>query len=226
MQQKILLGLVLTLIIVIFIPVYWATESGRQEAARERLKTEAVARGAGLYASHCGSCHGSAGEGRIGPALKDSPLDENVLEKVIARGIPGTAMPASAQEEGGSLKEHQIKDLVTFIKNWDQSLIEAPSATPAALVPVPAPPQTPIPSSINAGELFAVKCAVCHGANREGTPGLAPALTPEILDPLSAAEVREALAEGRPAKGMPPFKGILSAEEIDALVQFMKNVLP
>ncbi len=49
MQQKILIGLVLTLIIVIFIPLYWAAEPGRQEAARERQQAEAVEREARPY---------------------------------------------------------------------------------------------------------------------------------------------------------------------------------
>ena len=126
MQRKILTGLVLTLVIAIFIPLYWAAEPARQEAAHERQKAEAMERGAALYASQCAVCHGAGGEGKIGPALKASPLDENALEKIIARGVAGTAMPALGKEDGGPLKEHQIKDIVTFIKNWGQSLIESP----------------------------------------------------------------------------------------------------
>ena len=100
----------LTLIIAIGIPLYWATAAGRQEAARERQQAEAVGRGAELYSLACASCHGSKGEGKIGPALKGSTLDRNVLEKIIARGIAGTAMSAFGEEDGGPLKRHQIKD--------------------------------------------------------------------------------------------------------------------
>ena len=101
-------------------------EPGRQEAARERQEAEAVERGAELYTSSCAICHGSRGEGAIGPALKGSQLNDDILEKIISRGIPGTAMPALGREEGGPLKKHQIKDLAIFIKNWEQSLIEPP----------------------------------------------------------------------------------------------------
>ncbi len=116
MQQKILIGLILTLIIVIFIPVYWATEPGRQEAAQERQDAEAAERGAELYSLNCARCHGSLDGGASGGAVKGSQLDEDVLEKIIARGISEKGMPAWSEEEGGPLKKHQIQDIVTFIK--------------------------------------------------------------------------------------------------------------
>jgi mono/diheme cytochrome c family protein len=157
MQRKILIGLVLTLIIVIFIPLYWATESGRQGAARQRIKTEAVERGAHLYPLHCAKCHGREGEGKIGPALKGTTLDEGLLRRTIARGIPGKPMPAFGEEYDGALKNHQIEDLVVFIKNWDQSLIassphEAPGPEPAsALAHGGAPGPAGTPSGPSAG---------------------------------------------------------------------------
>lgn len=214
MQQKILIGLALTLIIVIFIPVYWATESGRQEAARERQKAEAVERGADLYTSGCATCHGTRGEGNIGPALKGSQLDEDALEKITARGIPGTAMAAFSEEDGGPLKRHQIKDLVTFIKNWE-----------SALPPAPAPVPLPSPTMATA-ELYAIRCAGCHGPNRQGVSGLGPALTPESLAALSNFEIRDIIVNGRLNTAMPPFKGALSPEEIDALLQLIKYTSP
>lgn len=155
MQQKIFIGLVLTLIIVIFIPIYWAMEPGRQEAARERQQAEAVERGAELYTLQCAGCHGSGGGGGIGPPLKDSQLDEETLEKIIARGVAGTAMPAFGEEDGGLLKRHQIKYLVTFIRNLNQSLIESPSAPTPALAP--SPTETPVPTQAPVESLEDIK---------------------------------------------------------------------
>ncbi len=246
MQQKIIIGFALTLFIVVFIPLYWATEPGRQEAARERQEAEVVARGAELYALQCVGCHGAEGEGKMGPALKGSPFDDTVLEKTISRGVAGTAMPAMGEEDGGSLKKHQIKDLVTFILNWNQSLIESPPAptpvTAPALAPAPVPepepapqpepPPTPVPvpapaaPTINTDELYASKCAVCHGAKRQGVSGLGSALTPESLLVPSYTEIRDTILNGKSNTAMPPFKGILSQEEIDALVQFIKDTSP
>lgn len=268
MQAKIFIGLALTLVIAIFIPLYWATESGRQESARQRQMDEAVGRGAELYALQCAVCHGSAGEGDIGPALKGISHEATELEKNIARGIAGTAMPAMGEEDDGPLKRHQIKDLVTFILNWDQSRIDsslipaassppipetAPASEPApapepaepeattepepAKEPAPPPAPTPIPaptpstspptaSTVNVDELYKVKCAVCHGDKRQGVSGLGPELTPDSLEKLSYTEVQDILLNGRPDTAMTPFKDILSQEEIDALVRYIKDRSP
>jgi cytochrome c550 len=49
-------------------------------------------RGAILYENECAQCHGTSGEGGIGPQLADSGLDESAILGAIARG--GGAMPA------------------------------------------------------------------------------------------------------------------------------------
>lgn len=215
-----------------FLPAYWATESGRQEAARQRLQAEAMTRGAKLYISNCAVCHGPAGEGKIGPALKDNPLDESALRKIIIRGVPGTAMPAFGEEDGGPLKRHQIEDLVTFIRNWNQSLVEAlasPVPTPT-LAPEPAPKPKPEPSQAPAGksaaELYGAKCATCHGPKQQGVPGVGPALTPESLANLSDAQIKDIILNSRPNTTMPAWKDILSSEEIEHLIQFIKYTSP
>jgi mono/diheme cytochrome c family protein len=219
LQHKTIIGLALTLVIVIFIAIYWVMEPVRQEAARERQMAEAAERGAELYTSVCAICHGPAGEGKIGPALKGPVHDEEELEKIIARGIPGAGMPAWSVEEGGQLKKHQIEDLVLFIMHWDSSLLPAPT-------PTATPTPTPTPSAIAAGELYAGKCAACHGANREGVSGVGPALTPESLAALSDTDIRDTILNGRSGTAMAPFKDTLSAEEIDALLQLLKYTSP
>jgi mono/diheme cytochrome c family protein len=228
MQQKIFIGLVLTLVIVIFIPLYWATEPGRQEAARARQQAEAVARGAELYALNCATCHGLTGEGIDAPALKGNQLDADIMKKIISRGISGTEMPAWSVEEGGLLQSHQIEDLIMFIRNWDQSLIEASSVPtpPSVPAPTPSPPPPPTASAINADELYAVNCAACHGVNRQGVSGLGPTLTPESLGALSDAAIRNTILNGRPDTPMMPFKDTFSPEEIDALLQLIKYASP
>ncbi|MDP3879290.1 MAG: c-type cytochrome [Dehalococcoidales bacterium] len=93
-------------------------------------------------------------------------------------------------------------------------------------------PQTPseaspeIPAAVSAKELYDSRCAACHGANREGIPGFAPALTPESLAALGDTEIRDVIADGRTGTGMPPFKATLSLEEIDALLHLIKSPAP
>lgn len=220
MQQKILIGLILTVIIVIFIPVYWAMEPGRQEAARLRQQTEAVERGVKLYASSCTVCHGARGEGVVGPALKGTRLDAGALAKIIARGVRGTAMTAWSDEEGGPLKKHQINDLVTFIKNWDSvpTIILTPSQQTT--------PPVAETAAIDGSKIFADKCSGCHGKNREGISGLGLPLIPERLSALSDTKIKETILNGRSGTVMPAFKAILSPGQIDALLHFIKYTPP
>lgn len=232
MQQKIVIGLILTLIIVIFIPYYWLTEPARQQAARGRIENEAVIRGSEIYVSNCASCHGASGNGGLGPALQNSPLDEATMAKIISRGMPGTLMPAMSSTEGGPLSKNQINDLVTFIKNLRTTMTKALATnappTTALTTPVITPATSPAPqtAAANAAELYSAKCELCHGTKREGISGLAPPLTPTSLAARSLAEVQATITAGRLAKGMPPFGSILSPDEINTLTTFIKNTSP
>ncbi len=74
------------------------------------------------------------------------------------------------------------------------------------------------------GEFFANNCAACHGQNREGLVG--PALTPDRLTE-SDEFYHDTIANGRPGTAMPSWTAAgLTDEEIDNLVQFIKNVEP
>ncbi len=88
--------------------------------------------------------------------------------------------------------------------------------------PAPAPP----PSAIAAGELYTTNCVPCHGADRQGMPGLGKPLTPESLEPLSNVAVKDIILNGKSATAMVAWKDRLSLEEIDSLVQFIKYTSP
>ncbi|MBI4282984.1 MAG: c-type cytochrome [Chloroflexi bacterium] len=91
---------------------------------------------------------------------------------------------------------------------------------------VEAPPVGTPPAAVSAKDLFGTKCAACHGANREGIPGFAPALTQDSLAKLSDSETKDVISNGRPGTAMPAFKGALSPEELDALLQLIKRSSP
>ncbi len=217
MKKQIIIGLILTMIIAVFIPVYWMMESGRQEAALIRQHDEAVERASLVYSTTCALCHGAEGEGLIGPALRNTALDEKTLTKTISRGVPGTAMVAWAREDDGPLKDHQIKELVIFILDWADASAEEPAGTPQ---------ETPDTETQTGAELFSGNCAPCHGADRNGVSGLGPALIPTRLSELSDAEIKETILDGRTGTLMPPFGDKLSPEEIDVLLQFIKYTSP
>ncbi len=92
--------------------------------------------------------------------------------------------------------------------------------------PESASTSTPTPSAKSANKLYTTYCVACHGGKRQGVSGLGPALTPESLAELSDTETKDTILNGRLNTQMPPWKAILSSEEIDALVQLIKNTSP
>ena len=68
-------------------------------------------------------------------------------------------------------------------------------------------------------QLFEQQCAACHGANRLGGSG--PALLPENLERLRRPAAAEVIARGRTATQMPAFAAKLSADEIQALADYI-----
>ncbi|MBK6862930.1 MAG: c-type cytochrome [Ideonella sp.] len=67
--------------------------------------------------------------------------------------------------------------------------------------------------------LYGQHCAACHGAQRTGAMG--PALLPESLARLRRADAQKVIAQGRVATQMAGFADKLSADEIDALAQWV-----
>ena len=103
----------------------------------------------------------------------------------------------------------------------------APTIIPMPVVPsVETTPPVAESTVIDGSKIFAASCAACHGANRQGIPGFAPALTPDSLAARSDTEIRSAIADGRPGTAMPPFKASLSPDKIDALLRLIKSPLP
>src|SRR5690606_7918336 len=88
----------------------------------------------------------------------------------------------------------------------------AASATPGRRV-VPA-------AHVDAKAIFAQKCAGCHGANGGGSVG--PALS--NVDARGDADIADYIVNGSPNKVMPAFGQQLKAEEVDALVLYVKTL--
>ena len=181
MEKKILIGLLLTLVIVVFIPIYWIGEPARQERAVRRQQDQAMEMGAETFVALCANCHGPQGQGLIGPALKGTNLNKETLLKVIIRGrmTNRLPMPAWGTEDGGPLKKHQIDNLVLFIQNWDEHILETAVVKHEALVPLPEEPV-----AIGKQMFTTVGCSFCHGGGGEGTnfaPPLAGATRERIV---------------------------------------------
>jgi cbb3-type cytochrome c oxidase subunit III len=181
--------------------------------------------GATLYAQMCALCHGDQGQGYAAPgstALNNpdflATASDEYLFQNIARGRPGTRMSAWSVAHGGPLSDAQIQAVVQFIRDWQTE------------------PQVDVSDVVVKGdasrgaEVYARECAVCHGEAGEGldesprAPLGAPSLNnPVFLATASDGFIRHAIANGRRGTVMQPYAGLLTDQEIDDLVAFIRN---
>ena len=64
-------------------------------------------------------------------------------------------------------------------------------------------------------------CGSCHGMTLQG--GLGPPLLPEALAGKPANYLKQVISKGVPAKAMPPWENMLSAQDIDFLVIYLQQ---
>jgi mono/diheme cytochrome c family protein/plastocyanin len=129
-------GFLFTVIVALFIAVYWFYELGPLGISEPRLVSEAnaqqvtaVERGYNIYEANCARCHGVNGEGGIGPVLNRQDklfahLNENYLRQVLNAGgryvcgNPNSQMPvwADTANPPGPLNYIQINELIAFLR--------------------------------------------------------------------------------------------------------------
>jgi len=74
-------------------------------------------------------------------------------------------------------------------------------------------------------QIYERYCVVCHGEGGEGVAGYTPSLRP-ILRSRSEAELRQAIKEGKPGTEMPAWGTLLSQDEVEGLLRFLKESVP
>lgn len=156
------------LLIVLFIPLYWLYDIGLPVIGVEgRLQTETqeqyvtdVSRGYALFLANCTRCHGSNGQGGVGPVLNDQAKLLNVLTEQglsgkghlnpdyirsvlteggrIVCGDPNSVMPAWLQPNG-SLNYREVEDIIKFITaSKDTKFVYQPAhVLPPETIPPP-----------------------------------------------------------------------------------------
>jgi cytochrome c oxidase cbb3-type subunit 3 len=164
-----------------------------------------------LYQANCAGCHGADGKGGAARGLVDPVFldiaDEATIRQVTARGVPGTAMPAFANQSGGSLSDEQIDSIVRELRTgWTDA--------DAARDPSPFPYSTSTPGDPRRGaDVFATFCSRCHGVDgrgRQGSQGIPPSssiVDPSYLALVSDQSLRTTVIAGRPDLGSPDSRG-------------------
>ena len=214
----------------VVLAVSWMLLGGFGSAAmavtQEESKVDKKKAIAELYLKNCSICHGDNGDGDTRARAGMSPQPRNFttaqsaieltrerMIKSVTEGRPGTAMVGHK----GRLTPQQISDLVDFIR--------------ATFMQVPVAAAGQQPAAVSLGEkIYTQNCAVCHGDNGNtaywAKNGLDPAprdfTSPEAQSVLTRSRMVHSVTHGRPGTGMMPFSKRLSADEIRAVVGFIR----
>jgi len=168
-----------------------------------------------LYSQNCAGCHGTGGRLGSAPPLND-PLylavaNADALREVTAKGVAGTAMPAFAEQSGGSLTDKQIDALVEGMRSqWGR-----PNDFKDAALP-PYSLQDAIKSGSGPGDtqrganVFVTYCAQCHGADGRGGAIGSSVVNPNFLALASDQSLRTTTIVGRPDLGKPDWRANVS----------------
>jgi mono/diheme cytochrome c family protein len=260
LQIEITLGVLLVLITSIVLIFYGLNEQDRMSRYEVGHAAQAIEVGAALYETNCSGCHGLKGEGipNLCPPLNDRHFFTNRLSEVgwsgsledyivatvssgrlqstrpelyVGNGVP--AMPAWSDHFGGPLREDQIRDIASFVINW-----EATALGQVELEEIPTP-ATDDPVARGRAVFTSSGCGGCHAI--EGLS--AGTVAPELSQIGSVAEtrvegmtveeyLRESIinptahvVEGYNPDLMPKnFGEILSTGQIDDLIAFLSSL--
>ena len=183
--------------------------------------------GAQLFAQHCSGCHGQFGEGGPNPSRPGDIIlpissadflktrDDVTLRAIISQGQPNFGMSPFGTANGGPLADDEIDAIVAFVVSWQ--------ANPPVEVPPEAVVATPVPAPLNGAQIYADVCSRCHGLNGEGGIGTALA-DPEFQAAYDDKTLFAMISKGRIASPMIGWGNILSPDQINQLVQYIRTL--
>lgn len=171
-----------------------------------------------IYHNYCSVCHGDRGDGNsrakgslIPPPrdfTKAGELTRDAMATIITHGKPGTAMTGWNTQ----LTAREIDAVTDYIRNnFMQVALD--------------------PKLVRGRSLYAHNCAVCHGERGQGSPtkiGLVPARdlsSPQARAELTRERMVNSVTNGRQNTAMAGFAGRLPADDIQAVVDYVRAAL-
>ncbi len=213
-SKQLLIGLIITVVLVASFGYLMFGESARLVQVTEEEDKEMLLYGRELFVTNCTSCHGTRGEGIVGPALNNKILleaaNDSYLFAIIKNGRPNTVMPAWGQANGGALTDEDIEAVVSFIRAFEPN---APEVIVGEFTP----------SAPRGASLFASACFTCHGENGLGVENEEGKTVLAVNDSATLSKhdntwYEQVIVNGMPATGMPIWGATLSNNQIQDLL--------
>ena len=172
-----------------------------------------------LYHNYCSVCHGDRGDGRsraqgsLNPPPRDfttaGELTRDTMMVIVTHGKPGTAMVGWKTQ----LTEEEIASVVDYIRKTFMVVALDPRLQKGK-------------------QVYIRNCAVCHGERGQGSnlPVGGPTLprnlaSPQSREELSRERMLESVTRGRPGTAMAAFASRLPADDIEAVVDYVRAAL-
>jgi cytochrome c oxidase cbb3-type subunit 3 len=187
---------------------------GQPARESETLAPNAVLEFSTLYRENCAGCHGTEGRGGAAIALANpvylAIADDAAIRRVIAKGVPGTTMPAFAESAGGMLTDKQIDVITTQIRSrWSK-----PGILEGANPPSYATKST---GNVTHGETaYKTYCASCHGPDGRGGAKGSSITDDSFVALVSDQGLRTIVIAGRPELGAPDWRGNIPGKPMTA----------
>ena len=178
-----------------------------------------------LYRENCAICHGDNGDGmtRAISGLRPPPRNFTTIQAAleltrermidsVTNGRPGTGMMAHKDR----FTPQQIEAIVDYIRT---SFMQTPSADHPSVV------------HQKGAKIYSKNCSVCHGDKGNSAIWAQNGLKPPPRD-FTTAEARriltrdrmiQSVTNGRPGTGMMPFTKKLGKEDIEAVVDYIRE---
>lgn len=216
---------------------------------------KASLRGRALYEQECSACHGAKGDGKglFATALLPRPRNftmglfryrstptgqlptDQDLCRSVARGLPGTAMPAWGQ----FLRQEEIQEVIAYLKRLSERFARE---KPTEIITLPPVPPVAAEGLAHGKQLFTdMGCVSCHGEDGKGKGSAGEDLKTAEGDPISPRDLTDKwsfrggyapediflrLSTGLDGAPMPSYRGMVSDEELWNLVFYILSLSP
>ena len=182
-------------------------------------------KGAKLYVDNCSICHGDRGDGntRARGGMRPPPRDFTTIESAlelsrermiasVTNGRPGTGMMAHKDR----MTTQEIETVVDFVRS---NFMRTPDAEDVVV------------KNIEGRKIYNKNCSVCHGDKGNtaiwARSGLNPPprdfTAPQSRQELTRERMIHSVTNGRPGTGMMPFKTKLQSNQIEAVVDYIRE---
>ena len=162
-----------------------------------------------VYRQQCAVCHGldRGGSPPSFPALTDAStrLGDEKISQAVRRGVG--RMPSFP-----NLNEQRMGDLLAFLRTPAKSAGDKKEMTSDAEQAAPKAHE----EDVAGRAVYAKRCAICHGGNRQGIPPSFPMLI-GLGARMSAAQTTELIHTGKGR--MPPMK--VQGKDLEALLRYL-----